>query len=109
VLQKSVTDTPIRKKGGVSLSNSYFVRDLVLTLLAAVFTGITSSILLILLVFGWNSAAADGLYQPRPELQLRVLDGRQLGQALMLKSDIQIDITGILAKVRVEHHFVNPC
>jgi Ca-activated chloride channel family protein len=68
----------------------------------------SGSILLILIVFGWNSALAESPRSERAELQLRSLDGQILRQAPMLKSDVQVDITGILAKVRVEHLFINP-
>jgi Ca-activated chloride channel family protein len=107
-MQRGVTDTPARQKHTVAFNSRRFVYDLVMTLLAAVFTGISGSILLILLVFGWNQAAADNLRQPRAELQLRTLDGQYQSQAPLLQSDVQIDITGILSKVRVEHLFINP-
>jgi hypothetical protein len=96
------------KKGGVSFSNRYFVRDLVLTLLAAVFTGFAGSILLILLVFGWGHAVADSRYPFPVDLQQRLLDSQQLGRVPMLKGDVPIDNTGVLAKVRVAHLLVNP-
>jgi Ca-activated chloride channel family protein len=92
----------------VCFSNRLFIRDLALTLLAAVFTGFAGSILLILLIFGWGHATADELHQAPVELQLRSLDGQLQQQAPVLKSDIQIDITGMLARVRVEHLFSNP-
>lgn len=107
-MQKDVTDTRSGEVPEVSFGDRRFVHDLVMTLLAAVFTGISGSILLILLVFGWNSAVAEDLQEPLAELQLRTLDGQRLGQAPMLQSDVQIDITGILAKVRVAHLFINP-
>jgi Ca-activated chloride channel family protein len=108
MLQKSVTNSPVREERGVRLNNSLFIRDLVLTLLAAVFTGLSGSILLILLVICWGSAAADGLGEPSADLHLRSLDGQLQQQAPLLKSDVQIDISGILARVRVEHLFHNP-
>jgi Ca-activated chloride channel family protein len=92
----------------VWFSNSLLIRDLVLTLLAAVMTGLSGSILLILLVLAWGSAEADGVEQGGVELKLRSLDGQLLQAAPLLKSDVQIQITGILAKVRVEHLFINP-
>lgn len=108
MLQKSVIKSSEREGRPVSFSNGLFIRDLVLTLLAAVMTGVSGSILLILLVFGWSSVEADGLEQEGVELQLRSLDGQLLQSAPMLKSDIQVDVTGMLAKVRVEHLFINP-
>ncbi|MES9946528.1 MAG: marine proteobacterial sortase target protein [Candidatus Thiodiazotropha sp.] len=108
MLQKSVIKSSEREGRPVSFSNGLFIRDLVLTLLAAVMTGVSGSILLILLVFGWSSVEADGFEQEGVELQLRSLDGQLLQSAPMLKSDVQVDVTGMLAKVRVEHLFINP-
>ncbi|MEW8028093.1 MAG: marine proteobacterial sortase target protein [Candidatus Thiodiazotropha sp.] len=108
MLQKSATDIPARQGRVVSFNYRLFIRDLMLTLLAAVLTGLSGSILLILLVFGWGNAEADDLYQPAAELQLKSLDGQLLQQAPLLKSDVQIDIAGMLARIRVEHHFMNP-
>jgi hypothetical protein len=76
VPQKSVTNTPVREEKGVCFSNRLFMRDLILTLLAAVFTGLSGSMLLILLVFGWGTATADGLNRVPVELQLRSLDSQ---------------------------------
>jgi hypothetical protein len=92
VLQKSVTNTPISERRAVSFSNRGFVRDLVLTLLASVFTGVSGAVLLILLVFGWNSAQADSLPQALAAQQPRSLDGQSPQQAPMLKSDVQMGI-----------------
>ncbi|MFI0460361.1 MAG: VIT domain-containing protein, partial [Candidatus Thiodiazotropha endolucinida] len=108
MLKKSVVNTPAGEGGADCFSNRLFIRDLVLTLLAAVFTGLSGGLLLILLVFGWSEAAADGLHKAAAELQLRSLDGQLLQQAPMLKSDVHIDVNGMLARVRVEHLFKNP-
>ncbi|MES9971335.1 MAG: marine proteobacterial sortase target protein [Candidatus Thiodiazotropha sp.] len=108
MLPKSAIKTSAREGRFVSLNNGPFICDLLLTMLAAVMTGLSGSMLLILLVFSWNSAEAAGYEQRDAELQLRSLDGQVLQSAPMLKSDVEIQITGFLAKVRVEHLFINP-
>jgi Ca-activated chloride channel family protein len=85
-----------------------FFRDLLLTLLAAVMTGVSSGILLILLIFGWGVAEADSVHEEGVKLQLRSLDGRLMQPAPLLTSDIEIDVRGVLARVRIEHKFINP-
>ncbi|MEW7984713.1 MAG: marine proteobacterial sortase target protein [Candidatus Thiodiazotropha sp.] len=108
MLQKSAVNAPAGEGGAGCFSNRLLIRDLVLALLAAVFTGLSGGLLLILLVFGWSEAGADVLHKAAAELQLRSLDGQLLQQAPMLKTDVQIDINGMLARVRVEHLFKNP-
>jgi hypothetical protein len=88
MLQKSVTNTPLREGMGSRFNSRLFFRDLVLTLLAAVFTGLSGSMLLILLVFSWGVATADGLDQPSVELRLRSLDGQQLQQAPGIRAGV---------------------
>jgi hypothetical protein len=91
VLEKNVTDSPTQEKGNVCFSNSYFVRDLVFTLLAAVFTGVAGSILLILLVFGWGHAVADNHPQSRVELQLQCPTMRYMGLTWHVPGEIDIE------------------
>jgi hypothetical protein len=91
VQQKSVTNRSARETGEVCLNNRLFIRDLVLTLLAAVFTGLSGSMLLILIVFFWGNATADGLGELPAERQLRALDGQLLQQALLFKNNAQVD------------------
>jgi hypothetical protein len=69
------------------------MRDLVLTLLAAVFTGLSGSMLLILLLFGWGVATADDLNQAPVEVQLRSLDG-QLEQQTPVLMGVRRNILG---------------
>ncbi|PVV11914.1 MAG: marine proteobacterial sortase target protein [gamma proteobacterium symbiont of Ctena orbiculata] len=106
--QRSATSTPQAGQQDLSFSNKGLVRDLLLTLLAAVFTGLSGSILLILLVFGWSSVEANSLREEAANLQLRSLDGQLLQRAPLMKSDLHVDINGMLARVRVEHRFINP-
>ncbi|MEW8506505.1 MAG: marine proteobacterial sortase target protein [Candidatus Thiodiazotropha sp.] len=106
--QKSAISPPQISGSGLSFGNRCLLRDLVFSLLATVFAGLSGSILLILIVFGWNNVAADGLREEAAILQLQALDGQMLQQAPLLQSDLQIDINGMLARVRVEHLFRNP-
>ncbi|MEW8467911.1 MAG: marine proteobacterial sortase target protein [Candidatus Thiodiazotropha sp.] len=106
--QRSAISTPRAGRQDLSFSNRGLVRDLALTLLAAVFTGLTGSILLILLVFGWSSVEANSLREGSGYLRLRTLDGQLLQRVPLLQSDLHVDINGMLARVRVEHRFLNP-
>ncbi len=84
-----------------------FLKEVILSLLAAVMTGLAGGVLLILLVFGWGNAQAEVSEQPGAELQLRSLDGRLIGQAPLLNTDVSAEMTGPLARVRVEQVFRN--
>ncbi|MCU7926514.1 MAG: marine proteobacterial sortase target protein [Candidatus Thiodiazotropha sp. (ex Dulcina madagascariensis)] len=108
MLQNAKRDPVDRGAQGVDFKNAAFLRDMLLTLLAALLTGLSGGLLLILLVFGWGSAQADTAEQRGVLLQLRSLDGRLVRQAPLLNTDVQIAITGLLAWVRVEHSFSNP-
>ncbi|MES9993534.1 MAG: marine proteobacterial sortase target protein [Candidatus Thiodiazotropha sp.] len=59
-------------------------------------------------MFGWGKVEANSLPEEAVTLQLRALDGQLLQQAPLLQSDLQIDINGMIARVRVEHRFLNP-
>ncbi|MCU7947777.1 MAG: hypothetical protein KZQ72_14260, partial [Candidatus Thiodiazotropha sp. (ex Cardiolucina cf. quadrata)] len=108
-MQQSVETNLINEPGSVvNFKDGVFVRDMLMTLFAAILTGISGSLLFILLVFGWGSAQAESREQSGVQLQLRSLDGQLLQQAPLLKTDVQIDVTGMLALVRVEHLFTNP-
>ena len=90
------------------LKQAGFLRDMLLTLAAALFTGLSGGLLLILLVFGWGSLQAA---EPEPEggrLTLYSLDGRPLQSAPLLKTEVELAVTGMLARVRVEQRFRNP-
>jgi Ca-activated chloride channel family protein len=90
------------------LKQAGFLRDMLLTLAAALFTGLSGGLLLILLVFGWGTLQAA---EPEPEggkLTLYSLDGRPLQSAPLLKSEVELDVTGMLARVRVVQRFRNP-
>lgn len=90
------------------LKQAGFLRDMLLTLAAAVFTGLSGGLLLILLVFGWGSLQAA---EPEPQggrLTLYSLDGRPLQAAPLLKTEVDMAVTGMLARVRVVQRFRNP-
>ena len=90
------------------LKQAGFLRDMLLTLAAALFTGLSGGLLLILLVFGWGSLQAA---EPEPEggsLTLFSLDGRPLQPAPLLKTEVEMDVSGMLARVRVVQRFRNP-
>ena len=85
-----------------------FLRDMLLPLAAALMTGVSGGLLLILLVFGLGSAQAA---EPPPgggRLTLYSLDGQPLQQAPLLKTEVEIGVTGMLARVRVVQRFHNP-
>jgi Ca-activated chloride channel family protein len=85
-----------------------FLRDMLLTLLAALLTGISGGVLLILLVFGWGSVQGA---EPEPSsgrLTLYALDGRPLQEAPLLDTEVEVDVTGMLARVTVVQRFTNP-
>jgi Ca-activated chloride channel family protein len=85
-----------------------FLRDMLLTLAAALFTGISGSLLLVLLVFGWGSLQAA---EARPEggsLTLYSLDGHPLQRAPLLNTEVEMSVTGMLARVTVVQRFRNP-
>ncbi|MET0026753.1 MAG: marine proteobacterial sortase target protein [Candidatus Thiodiazotropha sp.] len=84
-----------------------FIREVMLSLLAALMTGLAGGLLLILLVFSWGNAQAGTSEQPIAELQLKSLDGRLLGPAPLLNTDVSAEMTGPLARVRVEQVFRN--
>ncbi len=89
-----------------------FLRDMLLTLAAAVLTGISGGLLLILLVFGWGVAAAGEMpAQPPAEggrLSLYALDGQPRAPAPLLKTEVEMDVTGLLARIQVVQEFSNP-
>jgi Ca-activated chloride channel family protein len=83
-----------------------FIKDILLTMMSAVFTGFAASLLLILLVFGWTNVQAE---PPREggQLKLRSLDGASIEEAPLLGTDVNVTINGLLARVRVEQRFSN--
>ncbi|MCG8485999.1 MAG: marine proteobacterial sortase target protein [Chromatiales bacterium] len=85
-----------------------FVIDMLFTLLAAIMTGVSGGLLLILLVFGWSSVQADPTGESAAGLQLMSLDGRHIEMAPLLNTKVDIDVAGMLAWVKVEQVFTNP-
>ncbi|MET0067949.1 MAG: marine proteobacterial sortase target protein [Candidatus Thiodiazotropha sp.] len=78
-----------------------------MSLVAALMTGLAGGLMLILLVFGWGNAQAEPAEQPAAQLQLRSLDGRLIQQAPLLNTEVAAEMTGPLARVRVEQVFRN--
>jgi Ca-activated chloride channel family protein len=81
---------------------------MLVTLMAAIMTGLSGGLLLILLVFGWSSVQAEPGGEVATGLQLRSLDGRHIEMAPMLNTNVEIDVAGVLAWVKVEQVFTNP-
>ncbi|MCU7916661.1 MAG: hypothetical protein KZQ65_12440 [Candidatus Thiodiazotropha sp. (ex Gloverina cf. vestifex)] len=81
---------------------------MLLTLLSAVLTGLSASLLLILLVFGCTSVQAETASPTSGRLSLHALDGRLLQQAPLLDTQVSTHVSGLLARVRVEQQFSNP-
>ena len=90
------------------LKQAGFLRDLLLTLAAALFTGLAGGLLLILLVFGWGTLQAAEAEPAGGELTLYSLDGRALQSAPLLKTEVEMDVSGMLARVQVVQRFRNP-
>ncbi|MET0001981.1 MAG: hypothetical protein ABW125_21515, partial [Candidatus Thiodiazotropha lotti] len=101
------TETDFKAPNKVQFSRAFIV-DMLFTLLAAVMTGLSAGVLLILLVFGWSSAQADPAGETAAGLQLMSLDGRQIEMAPLLNTRVEIDVAGMLAWVKVEQVFTNP-
>ena len=90
------------------LLSQAFLKDLLLTLAAALWTGLAASTLFVLLVFlthGEAQAAEDA--SGMGNLALYAMDGRQLADAPLLFTDYRIEIHGNLAQVKLEQHFIN--
>jgi hypothetical protein len=64
-----------------NINNPAFVKDMLLTLFAAVMTGVSGGILLILLVFSCGSVEAETLQNSAAQLQLEGLVGRRIEAA----------------------------
>ncbi|MCU7827570.1 MAG: marine proteobacterial sortase target protein [Candidatus Thiodiazotropha sp. (ex Myrtea sp. 'scaly one' KF741663)] len=94
--------------GVSSLMKPVFLWEMLFTLLSAVLTGLSASLLLILLVFGWTSVQAETGSPTSGRLSLHALDGRLLQQAPLLDTQVSTYVSGLLARVRVEQQFSNP-
>ncbi len=101
-------ETPTRPGLWSPLKHPGFLRDMLLTLAAAVLTGIAGGLLLILLVFGFGSVQAAEATPGSGQLTLYSLDGRALQPAPLLKTEVEMEVTGMLARVRVVQRFRNP-
>nr|MDJ0807767.1 marine proteobacterial sortase target protein [Gammaproteobacteria bacterium] len=89
--------------------NQGFYKDLLVTLAAALWTGFTSSVLFVLLVFISNGEArADEDQQGSGGLALYTLDGRRVEDAPRVLTNVQIEVTGMLARVKVHQQYTNP-
>ena len=85
-----------------------FLREMLLTLLSAILTGLSASLLLVLLVFGCTSVQAGTETPGSGQLELRTLDGMRIGGAPLLGTSVTASISGLLARIRVEQRFNNP-
>jgi Ca-activated chloride channel family protein len=81
---------------------------MLLTLAAALLTGLSGGLLLILLVFAWGQAEAAEGPPGGGRLTLYALDGRPLREAPLLNTEVEMEVTGMLARVRVVQRFRNP-
>jgi hypothetical protein len=81
-------ETNVRPALRSPLKQPAFLRDMLLTLAAAVLTGLSGGLLLILLVFGFASAQAAEAVPASGQLTLYALDGRPLQQAPLLKTEV---------------------
>ncbi len=98
-------DGPVR----IDLRNREFVKDMLLTLVAAIGAGLAGSVFFVLLVLSTSGsvlAAADEV--TRGTLNLYSLDGRRIDDAPNLSTDVEMRISGMLARVKVAQRFRNP-
>ncbi|WP_177418075.1 marine proteobacterial sortase target protein [endosymbiont of Lamellibrachia barhami] len=97
-------DGPVR----IDLRNREFVKDMLLTLIAAIGAGLAGSVFFILLVLSTSgSALAAAEEVTRGTLNLYSLDGRRIDDAPNLSTDVEMQINGMLARVKVAQHFSN--
>ncbi|MEJ2610667.1 MAG: marine proteobacterial sortase target protein [Candidatus Thiodiazotropha sp.] len=92
----------------IRFGSAAFLKEMLLTLIAAVLTGLSGGLLLIMLVFGWGHVQAEPLEKLGAHLDLRSLDGQLIEQAPLLNTEVEIEISGMLAWVKVEQVFTNP-
>jgi hypothetical protein len=83
----------------VPFDRMVFLKEILLSLIAALLTGLAGGLLLILLVFGWGNVQAETAEQPDAQLQLCSLDGRLIRQAPLLNTEVAAQMTGPLARV----------
>jgi len=72
----------------------------------ATFTGIWTSVLMVVCTLLFNSGA--GAAETVAGLRLYGGNGESLGYAPQLRTDVSIKVTGMLARVRVQQRFSNP-
>ncbi|MEJ2621599.1 MAG: VIT domain-containing protein [Candidatus Thiodiazotropha sp.] len=101
------TETELKEPLKVQFSRAFIV-DMLVTLMAAIMTGLSGGLLLILLVFGWSSVQAEPAGEVAGGLQLQSLDGRHIEMAPMLNSRVEINVAGVLAWIKEEQVFTNP-
>ena len=91
------------------LQSQEVIKDLLLTLAAALWTGVAASMLFILLVFVTSTevlASEDGPGRGNLSLYtLYTLDGRWVDDAPLVSTDVQNEIHGMLARVVVVQQF----
>ena len=76
----------------------------------AAFTGLWTSILMVVITLLFNSGAraAETPAGSAAGLRLYGLSGEELGYAPQLRTDVSIKVTGMIARVRVQQRFSNP-
>ena len=94
-MQTNSNTRPVYRR---SLMQPGFLRDMLLTLVASVLTGLAGGLLLILLVFAINPAEAAETPPGSGRLTLYSLDGRPLRQAPLLKTEVEMTLGGLLAR-----------
>ena len=72
----------------------------------AVIAGVWSGVVLVLLLVAF--AAEGRAAEPRPGLEMYAVDGRHIGYAPQVRTDVSIHVTGVVARVRVRQRFHNP-
>ncbi len=91
------------------LQRQEVIKDLLLTLAAALWTGLAASILFVLLVFMTSGSVQASEDSPSSgALALYALDGRRIDDAPLVSTDVHMEIHGMLARVVVAQHFTNP-
>jgi Ca-activated chloride channel homolog len=102
------SNTSIKATAWQPLKQPGFLRDMLLTLSAALLTGLSGGLLLILLVFGISGAEAAESAPTRGQLTLRTADGQVQQQAPLLQTEVEMAVSGMLTRVKVVQRFSNP-
>lgn len=74
----------------------------------ALFVGVAGSVMMALAILAFASPAAATDGEQEQGLRLYGAEGKDLGFAPQLQTDVSITVTGMLARVRVQQRFTNP-